>query len=170
MKTLATVLILTFISLSMISQENRKLPKSKVDYTTFIEITEEVQKHREARLVPLPVFLKLISEENTILLDTRSEAAYKRKHLKGAIHLNFSDFSEEKLASLIPAKETKILIYCNNNIEGDAINFMTKRMPLALNIPTFINLYGYGYQNLYELSSLVSVEDPRLEFEGSVTD
>jgi hypothetical protein len=44
---------------------------------------------------------------------------------------------------------------------------MAKRAELALNIPTFINLYGYGYRNVYELSELVSVHDPRLEFEGT---
>ena len=29
-----------------------------------------------------------------------------------------------------------------------------KRISLALNIPTFINLYGYGYENIYELGVL----------------
>jgi hypothetical protein len=30
-------------------------------------------------------------------------------------------------------------------------------MPLALNIPTFINLYGYGYKNIYELKVIVPI-------------
>ena len=38
---------------------------------------------------------------------------------------------------------------------------------LALNIPTYINLYGYGYRNVYELNELVSVRDRRVEFEGT---
>ena len=38
---------------------------------------------------------------------------------------------------------------------------------LALNIPTYINLYGYGYRNVYELNELVGVRDPRVEFEGT---
>jgi hypothetical protein len=38
---------------------------------------------------------------------------------------------------------------------------------LALNIPTYINLYGYGYRNVYELNELVSVRDPRVAFEGT---
>lgn len=33
---------------------------------------------------------------------------------------------------------------------------------LALNIPTFINLYGYGYQQVYELNELISVLDDRV--------
>ena len=35
------------------------------------------------------------------------------------------------------------------------------------NIPTYINLYGYGYRNIYELDELVEMNDPRLEFEGT---
>lgn len=33
---------------------------------------------------------------------------------------------------------------------------------------TYINLYGYGYRNVYELDELVNVKDPRIVFEGSV--
>ena len=39
---------------------------------------------------------------------------------------------------------------------------------MALNVPTYINLYGYGYQNVYELNELVNVSDQRVEFEGTV--
>jgi hypothetical protein len=82
------------------------------------------------------------------------------------------------LAKIIPDKETKILIYCNNNFEGDEINFASKiaipkpeekdkrYVTLALNIPTYINLYGYGYKNVYELSELVNVFDGRVQYEG----
>ena len=38
---------------------------------------------------------------------------------------------------------------------------------MALNIPTYINLYGYHYRNVFELSDLVSVDNPLLEFEGT---
>ena len=41
---------------------------------------------------------------------------------------------------------------------------------MALNIPTYINLYGYGYRNVYELHELVKVNDPRISFEGSVVE
>ncbi|MBK7146479.1 MAG: hypothetical protein IPH76_15185 [Xanthomonadales bacterium] len=39
---------------------------------------------------------------------------------------------------------------------------------LALNVPTYITLYGYGYRNVYELDELVQVTDPRIRFEGSI--
>lgn len=45
-----------------------------------------------------------------------------------------------------------------------------KPRTMALNIPTYINLYGYGYRNVYELDELVKVADPRIEFEGSIVE
>jgi hypothetical protein len=90
---------------------------------------------------------------------------------------------------VIPAFDTKILIYCNNNFDGNQVDFASKfALPLpkpsnveatqfasqakpimmALNIPTYINLFGYGYRNVYELNELVKVNDPRIEFEGSI--
>ena len=41
------------------------------------------------------------------------------------------------------------------------------QITLALNIPTYINLYGYGYKNVYELKDLVMIDDKRLELEGT---
>ncbi|EZH74416.1 hypothetical protein ATO12_11645 [Aquimarina atlantica] len=153
----------------MQAQQQNKLSKSNVDYDSFLEISEEILAYRKERLIPLETFLQYMTDENTILLDTRSESAYKQKHLKGATHINFSDFTAGKLAKKIPSKKTRILIYCNNNINGDSINFASKKAPLALNIPTFINLYGYGYKNVYELSSLVPIKDQRLQFDGTFT-
>ncbi len=166
MKTIIHI-ILVLIPFAMQAQKKSKLPKSKVDYHSFLEISEEIMQYREERLVSLEVFLNYMTDDNTILLDTRSEAAYQRKHLKGAIHINFSDFTKEELAKHIPSKDTRILIYCNNNIDGDPVHFASKIAPMALNIPTFINLYGYGYKNIYELSSLVMVKDKRLQFTGT---
>ena len=45
--------------------------------------------------------------------------------------------------------------------------FPRKIEEAALNIPTFIALYSYGYRNVYELGGLFRVDDPRLEFDGS---
>jgi hypothetical protein len=41
---------------------------------------------------------------------------------------------------------------------------------MALNIPTYVNLYGYGYRNVYELNELVDVNDPRINFEGTIVE
>ena len=164
-------------------------PKSLADYNDFKELVNEVEKHRSKRLIDLNTFLEMSKNENVVILDTRSDFRWNRKHLKGAIHLDFTDFTQSSLSELIPNPNTKILIYCNNNFEGDQVDFTSKvydpdekpisstietqilsnRKPimLALNIPTYINLYGYGYKNIYELNELVNVNDPRIVFEGT---
>ena len=134
-------------------------------------------------------------EENTIILDTRSKDAYDKFHIKGAVHIDFSDFTEFKLNELIPNKEKRILIYCANNFYGDSqlvakggpanskgivltvrppnpiiqyLKVEKSKSPVALNIPTYINLYYYGYKNVYELSSSVNIKDNNLEVAGSM--
>ena len=138
-----------------------------IDYSGFQLLTKDVNQHRAKRLVNLDKFLGMAKDKNTIILDTRSEKMFDNRHIKGAVHLNFSDFTQQKLKKLIQDKNTRILIYCNNNFTDDPAFFALKAMPLALNIPTYINLFGYGYKNVYELNESVSVNDPRLRFSGN---
>jgi hypothetical protein len=139
---------------------------ANISYEEFEDFVKEVRHYRSERRVRLDTFLLMAKDPNTILLDTRSSKAFHNMHLKGAVHLNFSDFTDEKLAKVIPDTTTRILIYCNNNFVDEEKGFPGKRRPLALNIPTFINLYGYGYKNVYEMGGLHSVYHPKLEFEG----
>ncbi|MBK9284080.1 MAG: rhodanese-like domain-containing protein [Sphingobacteriaceae bacterium] len=171
--------ILAILTLCFFQTKHYAQSPSKVDYDAYEKLVAEVKSHRAKRLVNLVEFNKLSKEKNTIILDTRSDAMYKSKHIKGAIHLNFSDFTQENLSLLIPDNQTRILIYCNNNFDKDDKYFATKAyvppvksseskaITMALNIPTFINLYGYGYKNVYELSELIDVFDARVEFEGT---
>ena len=159
-------------------------PKAEVSYNDFKELVLEVESIRAERLISLDRFLELQQDSNTIILDTRSSEKYQGKHLKGAINLPFTEFTQATLRRLIPDTTTTILIYCNNNFTGDDLFFPTKsvspersgsrmflaqRRPisLALKVPTYINLYGYGYRNIYELDELVDIQDPRIEFEGT---
>lgn len=177
MKIKILTIILIIFSL-FCNAQNKTKPKTLVDFDAYEKLIPQVKAHRKARLVKLETFLKMGTEAGTIILDTRSDSLYKRKHIKGAIHLNFSDFSQANLLRLIPNPETRVLIYCNNNFNDDQINFFSKNVipslvkkdivpiTLALNIPTYINLYGYGYRNVYELDELVSTKDKRITFEG----
>ena len=196
MKKVTFIIALSLIGVIAVSQSSKTItkemntkknyPKSLANYNDFKNLVSEVEVYREKQLIDLGEFLKMSQHENTIILDTRSTFRYNRKHLKGAIHLSFTDFTQQALWELIPDPNTKILIYCNNNFDGDQIDFASKisipgdnknietqilsnRKPimLALNIPTFINLYGYGYRNIYELDELVNINDPRVEFEGT---
>jgi hypothetical protein len=164
-------------------------PQAMVSFEDFKALVAQVEAHRAKRLIDLNTFLEMSREPNTVVFDARSDFRFGRKHLKGAKHLSFSDFTVDNLRRLIPDTSTRVLIYCNNNFDGDQVDFATKMMPrfdeppraresqilgnrkplmLALNIPTFINLYGYGYRNVYELGELVNIDDPRITFEGSV--
>lgn len=165
--------------------------KAKVSFDDFKGLVAQVEEHRARRLVDLDTFLKMSKEEGVIILDSRSAFRFDRIHVKGAKHLAFTDFTQDNLSKVIPNFETKILIYCNNNFDGNQVDFaskiarprpkgaktpasqfadQTKPIMLALNIPTYINLYGYGYHNVYELNELVKVTDRRIAFEGTIVE
>ncbi|MCF3111222.1 rhodanese-like domain-containing protein [Niabella sp. CC-SYL272] len=158
--------------------ETKAYPKALANYSDFKNLVNVIEQHRQERLVSLDDLLQMQKEANTVLLDTRSANRYASRHLKGAISLPFTDFTQANLNRLIPDANTRILIYCNNNFLGDQVNFTTKTaapsaannhtpLTLALNIPTYINLFGYGYKNVYELDELVNISDSRIQFEGA---
>ncbi len=136
----------------------------QVDYQGFAALTTELETYRQSRLVDFDRFQELAATPGVLILDTRSAAAFAAGHIKGAVNLPFSDFTDEKLAKVIGDTDRAILIYCNNNFSNNRAPVVTKRAPLALNIPTFINLYGYGYRNIYELNDVVDMDDPRVAF------
>lgn len=208
---------LSFITIALTGWAQTTKESEMIRYADYVNLAGEVKNIRQDRLLTLDQFMAYSKENNTVILDTRSDEMYNAKHVKGAIHLNFSDFTEENLAALIPDPSTRILIYCNNNFLENTLTMnedlyfpskvsipstpflkieplddkprkersrsgyaleetenkeavdpeMPKQYTLALNIPTFISLYGYGYQNVYELRDLVSTTDPRLTFEGT---
>ena len=137
-------------------------PNPKINMPGFLRMSSEVQTYRKSRLIDIETFNQFAKDEKTIILDTRSKSAYDKVHMKGAIHLNFADFTTQKLAKVIPDQSTRILIYCNNNLQSKKEALMDKRVELALNIPTFINLYGYGYHNIYELNDYLAEDDTRV--------
>jgi rhodanese-related sulfurtransferase len=200
---------------------------SLVDFDAYETLVDEVKQHRKSHMLNAAEFAATSNEAKVIILDTRSDSMYSAAHVKGAVHLNFSDFTQDNLAKIIPSPDYKILIYCNNNFESKptalAMNlnleryFVTKvsrpmeynpvfidhkkmqqakpkakpkgksksgpndldqleivdypvvqkPITLALNIPTYINLYGYGYRHIYELSELVNTNSGQIEFEGT---
>jgi hypothetical protein len=183
------------ITANFISAEETTYAKAKVSFEDFKGLVTKVEAHRASRLIDFDTFLKMSKEPNVIILDSRSAFRFERIHLKGAKHLAFTDYTQETLGKTIPSPDTKILIYCNNNFEGNEVDFtskvvriapvaLTKRsgsltltdsefaaeakpLMMALNIPTYINLYGYGYHNVYELDELLNVNDARAKFEGT---
>lgn len=164
--------------------------KANVDFDYFEKVSSDAKQQRASRLINFSTFKTYSNQPNTIILDTRSKRMYDKMHVKGAIHINFSDFTQDYLAEMIPDTNTRILIYCNNNFAQEPIfnmSFASKAYvppvdysnqlgvnisniqpyTLALNIPTYINLYGYHYRNVYELNELVYSTNPLLELEGT---
>ena len=136
-------------------------PESRIDYDGFQALTAEVRAHRTGRLVSLEEFNAMARERGTLILDARTPDAYRRGHIRGAVNLPLTDFTERRLRQVIGRDpDRRILIYCNNNFLGDREPVPTKMISLALNIQTFINLYGYGYRNVYELRDSVEMDDP----------
>lgn len=81
------------------------------------------------------------------------------------MNLPFNEFTDAKLAAVLGEDATRpVYIYCNNNFRDNVAPVRTKRAPLALNIPTFINLHGYGYSNVWELADVVGIADPGIEW------
>ena len=148
---LGLLAIATFVGIGLSASAQDAPGSAEIDFAGFMDLGDEVFELRESRLLSLDAFNDMAAAPNTIILDARSRYAFELGHIEGAVNLPFSDFTDEKLAELIPNKETRILIYCNNNFSDDAEPIPLKRVSLALNIPTFINLYGYGYENIYEL-------------------
>lgn len=189
MRTVIAAVLLSVMVAANGMAQNRNYPKAKVSFEDFKELVAEVEPHRANRLIDLDQFLKMSKEPGTIIFDSRSTFRFDRIHIKGAKHLSFTDFTQDNLAKVIPSFDTKILIYCNNNFDGNQTDFASKiasprprasnpiakqmasqdkpRM-MALNVPTYINLYGYGYRNVYELNELVKVNDSRIAFEGTI--
>jgi len=142
------------------AQEATTSTAEQIDYIGFAELTEQVYEIRQERLLPSEQFFQAAHADGALLLDTRSAEAFAAGHLRGAVNLPFSDFTEGKLQAII-GKDTDrpIYIYCNNNFRDGVFPVRTKLAPLALNIPTFINLVGYGYDNVWELGEIVQIAD-----------
>lgn len=148
-----TFFVVLFISVQS-QAEQKPYPPAKVSFSDFKGLVSAVENHRAERLVSLDKFLEMSRDPNTIILDTRSDFRFERLHLKGAKHLSFTDFTQDSLAKVIPNFQTRILIYCNNNFDGNPVDFQTKiarpaspadsqiisqkkLLMMALNIPTY---------------------------------
>ena len=137
-----------------------------IDYPGYLKIAQQVQAPREKRRVTEEQFITMATGRGTIVLDARSESKFKLRHIKGAVNLPFTEFTESTLAKTIPRKNTRVLIYCNNNFLGSPAAFAGKAAAASLNISTYVTLTSYGYTNIYELGPLIDIKSTKLVFEG----
>jgi rhodanese-related sulfurtransferase len=142
------------------------IPNRLIDYGKFKEIVNQSSKERESRRLTEAQFMAMMKEKGVVLLDARSESRYALRHIKGAINLPFTEFTGKSLASVVPSKDTKILIYCNNNFEGSPAAFAAKAPAASLNLSTYTSLKAYGYKNVFELGPLLNISTTKIPFEG----
>ena len=155
-------------------------PNPNIDMNGFLTGAQAAAKHRESHRLSEADFIKMSQEEGVIVLDARSKAMYDMLHVKGAINLSFPDIDMVSLQKVLPDKNAKILIYCNNNFTPARIErpngqpvprnvelareaMRPKSAVASLNISTYISLHSYGYKNVYELGPLVDPGKTKLE-------
>ena len=138
------------------------------DMPGFLQVANDAAAHRESHLVDEATFLRMSREPGTIVLDARSAERFAELHVAGAVNLSFPDIAIAALEAAIPDRDTRVLIYCNNNFANAPQPFPEKRLTAALNLSTFVALYDYGYRNVYELQPKVDPRETILPLEGSL--
>jgi rhodanese-related sulfurtransferase len=136
----------------------------QIDFAGFQRLAGEVEPYRQARLIDWGTFSAMAARPTVLILDARSESAFRDGHIAGAVNLPLTDFTAQSLARVIGRRDRPILIYCNNNFRNNVAPVMLKSVQLALNIQTFINLYGYGYRNVRELNEVIDFNAPRIHW------
>ena len=144
----------------------QRLPVNpQMDYDGYVALIQEVRPYRFARLIDWNSFAAAARGRNVLILDARSERQFAEGHIRGAVNLPLTEFSEGALAEIIgPNRNRPILIYCNNNFREDRRPVVSKAGRLAINLSTFTHLYGYGYRNIRELNDIVTMDDPRISW------
>jgi phage shock protein E len=135
-----------------------------IDMPGYLQVSREAAEHREMRRVSEEDFIRMSREPGTVILDARSRERFDELHVKSALNLSFPDIAIESLAAAIPDKNTRILIYCNNNFANADGPFPVKIARASLNLSTYIALYSYGYRNVYELAPLIDLKASKLPF------
>jgi len=135
-----------------------------IDMRGYLAIAAEAAAARESHRVSEEEFIRMSGEPGTIVLDARSSQKFDTLHICGAINLSFPDITIDSLRQAIPDRDTRILIYCNNNFTNAPGPFPSKLARASLNLSTYIALYTYGYRNVYELAPLIDIRDSKLTF------
>lgn len=144
-------------------QSDDPLVNPAIDMAAYLAVAHEAAEHRATRRLSVAEFLRMSREPGTVVLDARSREKYDLLHVRGAINLSFPDIDVASLARVLPDKQARILIYCNNNFRNEERAFPRKAMAASLNLSSYIALYTYGYRNVYELAPLLDAGASELE-------
>lgn len=158
------------------------------DSEGFLKAAQDAESSRLSRRIDEATFARMAEEPETIVLDARSSEHWKQLRVRGSLNLPYTDFSASALERIIPSRDTRVLIYCRNNIRdtrpASPVRIQPQRtfpypdefdppqIPKAfaagLNIPTFITLHIYGYTNVWELNAAVDPNASPIKFDTKV--
>jgi phage shock protein E len=143
-----------------------------IDADGFLRNATASLRQRQKRLISEEQFIEMAKDPTAIVLDARSSDRFIQMHVIGAKSLPFTEFTEQSLKELIPSRETRILIYCNNNFLNNTpetlMALTSKSAPASLNLSTYTSLHTYGYKNVFELSPLIDTKTSKLRFQGTL--
>jgi phage shock protein E len=170
MKTLLFLALMILCAVPVARAQGKSgIVNPAIDMSGYLRISAEAAEHRESRRLTEEAFMQMSRGPGTVILDARSREKFDELHIKDAINLSFPDITVESLRSTLPDKNTRILIYCNNNFVGAEKAFPTKIAVGSLNLSTYIALYSYGYRDVYELGPLLDIKTTKLELISSST-
>lgn len=155
------------VAVTSVAAQTRAPANPLIDDAGFMRDVQESQRLRQTRRVSEAEFIRMAKLPGTVVLDARGEQFYAMRHVAGAANLSFTAFTKDALARVIPSRDTRVLIYCNNNFIGAPESLMTKAPAASLNLSTFASLVSYGYRNVYELGPAIDVRRAKLEFAGT---
>jgi len=167
MKYVTLALFFVYLSVGAAADPAAPTANPAIDMDGYLRVSREAATHRQARRLSEADFIRMSREPGTIVLDARSREKYDLLHIQDAINLSFPDIAVESLKRMIPDKSTRILIYCNNNFKNAEAPFPTKLPTASLNLSTYIALYNYGYQNVYELAPQIDPSKSKLTLVSS---
>jgi len=163
---LAAIAGLAFV-IGAAAQTDSRITNPSIDMDGFLRLAREAAEHRSTRRLTEQQFIAASKEPGVVILDARSAEKFAELHIDGAFNLSFPDITVDSLRKTLPDKNTKILIYCNNNFQNAEDAFPTKAAPASLNLSTYISLYTYGYRNIYELGPLLDARTTKIKLVAS---
>src|SRR5262245_149850 len=114
-RALPATAFLLFVTGYALADSRQQIQNPLTDYVAFTKAVEEVGSLRKDRRISEEEFIRMAKEPGTVVLDARSERLFALRHIQGAVNLSLPEFTAETLAKVLPAKDTRVLIYCNNN-------------------------------------------------------
>jgi len=101
---------------------------------TIPKVLEKLNK----KTVPYITVEELKANSEYVLLDTRETKEFKVSHIKNAINVGFDKFDDKKIATIVPDKNTTIVVYCSIGIRSETIGEKLQKMGYK----NVLNLYG----------------------------